>query len=142
MSNIIRDNPYALLTEEQQDYFISMCEAIDLNINPNGNFTLQGDLNSLLPFFLKFLGEKELNDTGICFLLKLIDNKHIWESIEYSLKKILNLLLNYRGVHSFEVGTRIAALVDRFCVKYPLLRDIFVNYQDESYSTILKKIPF
>ena len=67
-----------MLTEEQQDYFFSMCGAIEQDINPNGTFTLQGDLNSLLPFFLKFLGEKEPNDTGICFLLKLIDNKHIW----------------------------------------------------------------
>jgi hypothetical protein len=119
-----------------------MCSAISQNINPEGKFTVDGDLNNLLPFFLKFLGEYELNQTGICFLLKLIDNKKVWAGVEYYLKKILNILLAYKGEYSFEVGTKIAQLVDRFSDKYPILRDIYVDYKDDSYSTILKKIPF
>lgn len=43
-----------------------------MNVNPKGTFTLDGDLNSLLPFFLKFLGETPLNETGVWFLMKLI----------------------------------------------------------------------
>jgi histone H3/H4 len=140
--NVIKDDPYSLLSKEQIDYFDKMCVAISDNINPQGSFTVEGDLNNLLPFFLKFLGEGELNDTGACFLLKLIDNKYIWLGIEYYLKKILSLLLLYRGEQSFQVGAKIAQLVDRFSDKYPMLRDIFINYQDDSYSTILKKIPF
>lgn len=63
------------------DYFTKMCQAINDNVNPDGNFTVNGDLNNLLPFFLKFLGENELNDTGACFLLKLIENKFIWKAV-------------------------------------------------------------
>jgi hypothetical protein len=40
------------------------------------------------------------------------------------------------------VGSKIAQLVERFSDKYPILRDIYVDYDDQSYSTILKKIPF
>lgn len=119
-----------------------MCNAISLNINPEGTFTVDGDLNNLLPFFLKFLGESALNETGINFLLKLIDNKYVWMGVEYYLKKILSILLAYRGECSFEVGVKIAQLVERFSDKYPILRDIYLNYKDDSYSTILKKIPF
>lgn len=119
-----------------------MCAAIAQNVNPQGTFTVDGDLNNLVPFFLKFLGQGDLNDTGVCFLLKLIDNKYVWKGIEFYLKKMLSLLLAYRGYHSFSVGAKIAQLVDRFSDKYPLLRDIFINYKDKSYSTILKMIPF
>lgn len=119
-----------------------MCNAISNNINPEGNFTVEGDLNNLLPFFLKFLGESTLNQTSINFLLKLIDNKYVWMGVEYYLKKILSILLAYRGEYSFEVGVKIAQLVERFSDKYPILRDIYLNYKDDSYSTILKKIPF
>jgi hypothetical protein len=56
--NVIKDDPYSLLTTEQLDYFQLMCEAMTSNINPKGNFTVEGDLNSLLPFFLKFLGQQ------------------------------------------------------------------------------------
>ena len=62
--------------------------------------------------------------------------------VEYYLKKILSILLAYRGEFSFEVGVKIAQLVERFSDKYPILRDIYLNYKDDSYSTILKKIPF
>lgn len=78
-----------------------MCNAIALNINPEGTFTVDGDLNNLLPFFLKFLGEATLNETGINFLLKLIDNRYVWMGVEYYLKKILSILLAYRGEYSF-----------------------------------------
>jgi len=58
------------------------------------------------------------------------------------LKKFLNILLAYRGKHSFDVGIKIAQLVERFSDKYPMLMDIYENYPDHSYSTLLKKIPF
>ena len=48
----------------------------------------------------------------------------------------------YKGPHSFEAGIKIAQIVEKLCEKYPNLRDIYVNYEDKSYSTILKKIPF
>ncbi len=54
----------------------------------------------------------------------------------------MSLLLSYRGIHSFQVGVKIAQLTDRFSDKYPLMRDVYLNYNDNSYSTILKKIPF
>lgn len=56
--------------------------------------------------------------------------------------KVLSILLAYRGRYSFEVGLKIALLVQRFESKYPSLRDIFHNYQDHTYSTFLKMIPF
>lgn len=58
-----------------------MCLGITDDINPSGNFTVEGDINNLVPFFLKFLGQEELNDTGVCFLLRLIDNKNVWIAI-------------------------------------------------------------
>jgi hypothetical protein len=78
-----------------------MCFAINQDNNSQGNFTVDGDLNNLLPFFLKFLGEREINETGICFLLKLIDNRYVWLGVEYYLKKILSILLAYKGESSF-----------------------------------------
>ncbi len=51
------------------------------------------------------------------------------------------LLLSYRGEYSYEVGVKLADIIERFEVKYPTLRDIFVDYEDNSYSTLLKKIP-
>jgi hypothetical protein len=95
-----------------------------------------------MPFFLKQLSEKELNDVGLNFLLRLLDNKYIWRAIEFYAGKVLYLLLAYKGSFSFEVGLRIAQIVDKLSDKYPILRDIYVEYEDTSYSTILKKIPF
>jgi hypothetical protein len=75
-------------------------------------------------------------------LLQLLSNRFIWAGVEYNLKKMLNLLLAYRGARSYEVGVKMAELVSRFEDKYPVLRDLFVSYPDESYSTVLKKISF
>lgn len=46
--------------------------------------------------------------------MKLIENRYIWPGIEFSLKKILILLLGYRGEYSFEVGTKLADLIEHF----------------------------
>lgn len=54
----------------------------------------------------------------------------------------MNLLLTYKGPQSFKVGEKIAQIVDSLSEKYPVLRDIYEGYEDNSYSTILKKIPF
>lgn len=51
------------------------------------------------------------------------------------------LLLSYRGEYSYDVGVKLADIIERFEIKYPALRDIFVGYEDDSYSTLLKKIP-
>jgi hypothetical protein len=139
---VIKDDPYSLLTKEQIEYFEKMCLAVSQNVNPEGCFTVEGDVNNLMPFFLKFLSQAELNDTAAHFLIKLIDNRHVGLATEYYLNRMLSLLLSYRGQHSFQVGVKIAQLADRFSHKYPLLRDIYANYLDDSYSTILKKIPF
>lgn len=88
-----------------------MGQAIRENINPKGEFTLEGDLNSLFPFFLKFLGEEPINQTGIWFLLKLVENTYIWPGLEYNLKTVLMLLLSYRGEYSYEVGSRLADII-------------------------------
>jgi hypothetical protein len=83
-----------------------------------------------MPFFLKFLAEAELNETGISFLIKLIDSKYIWKGIEFHLNKILSLLLAYKGQKSYEVGVKLSQLVNSFSDKYPILRDIFIGYDD------------
>lgn len=106
--------PLEILSIEERQYFRLMSRAIRDNINPRGQFTLEGDLNSMLPFFLKFLGEEQLNQTAVWFLMKLIENRYIWPGIEFSLKKILILLLGYRGEYSFEVGTKLADLIEHF----------------------------
>lgn len=112
--SIIKDNPLALLTAEQAEYYHLMGQAIRENVNPKGEFTLEGDLNSLFPFFLKFLGEKPINQTGIWFLLKLVENTYIWPGLEYNLKAVLMLLLCYRGEYSYEVGVKLADVIERF----------------------------
>jgi len=56
--NVIKDDPYSLLTKEQSDYFFKITNIIGVNPSPPPNFNIQGDLNNLLPFFLKYLGEK------------------------------------------------------------------------------------
>ncbi len=89
------------MTKEQRDYFLKICQLISNDSAPNGAITVQGNLNDLMPFFLKFLGEAELNETGISFLIKLIDSKYIWKSIEFHLNKILSLLLAYKGPKSY-----------------------------------------
>jgi len=40
------------------------------------------------------------------------------------------------------MGVKIAQIVNKLSRKYPHLNDIYVKYEDESYSTILKKIAF
>lgn len=62
--------------------------------------------------------------------------------MEFGTVKSLNLLLAYKGPKSFDVGVKIAEIVDSLSDKYPILRDIYEGYEDQSYSTILKKIPF
>lgn len=78
-----------------------------------------------MPFILKLLGSIELNETAITFLLKLLDNKYIWQAIEFSCVKTLNILLAYKGPQSLEVGHKIAQIVGALCDKYYVLRDIY-----------------
>jgi len=59
--SIIKDDPFSLLTKEQTDYFIKITSVIASNPNPVPKITADGDLNSLLPFFLKYLGENAPN---------------------------------------------------------------------------------
>lgn len=75
-------------------------------------------------------------------MIKLLENKYIWKSIEFFAVKIFHILMAYKGPQSFEVGVWIAQMVDHLCEKYPNVRDIYVGYDDQSFSTILKKIPF
>ena len=46
------------------------------------------------------------------FLLNLLENKYIWRAIEYFSVKTIVILLAYKGVQSFEVGIKIAQIVD------------------------------
>ena len=88
---------------------------------------IDGNLNSLLPFLLKFLGSRPLNETGVSFLLQMLENKQIWKAVEFGAVKSLNLLLAYKGPQAFEVGVKIAQIVESLCDKYPVLRDIYIN---------------
>ena len=72
---------------------------------------VDGNLNSLMPYLLKFLGSSLINETGIFFLLKLLENKYVWKAIEFGTVKSLNLLLAYKGPQSFQVGVKIAQIV-------------------------------
>ena len=40
-----------------------------------------GDLNDIMPFVVKLMGEREINEAGIIVLLNLIDNKYVWLGI-------------------------------------------------------------
>ena len=95
-----------------------------------------------MPFLLKLIADNHFNETSIMYFIKLLENKYIWRSIEFHAFRALQILLSYKGAHAFEVGIKIAQIVEKLCEKYPNLRDIYLNYEDKSYSTILKKIPF
>jgi hypothetical protein len=58
---VIKDDPYSLLTKEQLDYFVKITSIIATNPTPVPNFNVEGDLNNLLPFFLKYLGQTQPN---------------------------------------------------------------------------------
>lgn len=58
------------------------------------------------------------------------------------MKRVLNILLAYKGEHAFEVGKIIADIVYRYSEKYPVLLNIYDSYEESSYSTFLKKIAF
>lgn len=140
--SVIKDDPYSLLSKEQLEYFRMVRDHILEDPWPKKTMPADGDLNGMMPFFLKMLGEGRINESGMAFLLRLLENKWVWAGIEYSLRKVLNILLTYQGIQAFEVGAKIAQLVERFCDKYPILRDIYVSHQDDSYAGVLKKIPF
>jgi hypothetical protein len=108
--NIIRDEGISLLTKEEADYFRRTAQAIYADAVPAGGFTVEGNIGRLLPFFLAFIGA-EINDAGVLFLLKTLESKYVEESLEYSLKRILAILMAYKGALAFTVGEVIAALV-------------------------------
>ena len=83
-----------------------------------------------MPFLLRLIIESQLNETSIGYLIKLLENKYVWRSIEFFGHKILQILLAYKGPQSYEVGIKIAQIVDKLCEKYPKLRDIYVGYAD------------
>lgn len=76
------------------------------------------------------------------FLLRALQSKYIEDCLEFSLKRVLAILLAYKGALAFTVGEAIAQLVDRFADKYPILLDLYDGYEEGSYSTFLKKIAF
>lgn len=94
-----------------------------------------------MPFFLAYIAG-ELNDAGILFLLKALESRFIDDCLEYSLKRVLNILLAYKGMQSFAVGEAIAKLAERYAKKYPILLRLYEGYEEGSYSTFLKKIAF
>lgn len=80
LCNIIRDDPYSYLTAEQSDYFLNVTRVISTDSGLAG-ISVDGNLTSLVPFLLKFLGAAELNETGISYLLRLLDNRFVWRSL-------------------------------------------------------------
>jgi hypothetical protein len=60
LCNIIKDDPYSYLTAEQSNYFINISKMIASDSAPGG-IAINGNLISLMPFILKFLGSIELN---------------------------------------------------------------------------------
>jgi hypothetical protein len=96
-----------MLTHEEAEYFRRTAQAIYADAVPQGGFIVEGNLGRLLPFFLAFIGS-EINDAGVVFLMKALHSKYISNCLEYSLKRILNILLAYKGALSFSVGEAIA----------------------------------
>jgi hypothetical protein len=82
-----------------------------------------------------------VNENSIKFILKAIENKYVWSSLEYNMHQILIVLMAYEGQRCFEVGEKIGQIVNRFGEKYPNLWDIFEEV-DDSYSNLTKKIGF
>lgn len=123
--NIIKDQPTSLLTKQQNEFYEKVTEIISSDSSPNGGIPVNGDLTGLVPFFLKFFCHTTVNETGICFLLDLIENKYVWKCVDFYLRQILAVLMAYKGTHGFRVGIRLSALVERFYDKYPTLLDVF-----------------
>jgi hypothetical protein len=84
-----------------------MAQIIYSNSVPIGGFVIEGNLSRLFPFFLAFISAA-INDAGVLFLIKALKNKFIDSCLEYSLKRILNIFLAYKGNLSFTVGEAIA----------------------------------
>lgn len=122
--NLIRDEGVSLLTKEEAEYFRRIAQAIHSESIPVGGFSVEGHLGRLLPFFLAYIAG-ELNDAGILFLLKALESRYIDDCLEYSLKRVLNILLAYKGVQSFAVGEAIAKLAERYAKKYPILLRLY-----------------
>jgi hypothetical protein len=139
--NIIRDESISMLTREEADYFRRAAQAIYADAVPAAGFAIEGNIARLLPFFLAFIGS-EVNDAGVQFLLRALQSKYVEDCLEFSLKRVLAILLAYKGSLAFTVGEAIAELVDRFADKYPVLLDLYDGYEEGSYSTFLKKIAF
>ena len=85
---------------QQSEYFISLCKLVTQNSGVD-HLSIDGDITSIMPFILKLLGSNELNRTGLNLLIKLLENKFVWRSVEYWAVKSLNLLLAYKGDKSF-----------------------------------------
>jgi len=92
--NVIRDEPFSLLTKEQADYFNKIVTIIQKDSNQKG-FIIKGDINSIFPFLLKYIGSSPLNLTGITLLVNMLENRYVWRAAEFYLMKILNILLTY-----------------------------------------------
>lgn len=129
-----------MLTAEQVAYFRRVTAAISADSGLAAT-PVEGDLSRLLPFFLAFI-EKELNETAVAFLLKVLENRYLGSTLEYQLGKVLNILVAYKGPQAYAVGLKLAELVELYSRKYPVLLQIFRDYPDRSYSTILKLVAF
>ena len=68
---------------------------------------VEGSMERLMPFFLALLSNN-MNETGMAFLLKLLENSYVGQCLEFYLKKVLVLLLAYQGPQAFTVGEAIA----------------------------------
>ena len=58
------------------------------------------------------------------------------------MKRVLTLLLAYKGPHSFAVGETIAGLVRTYGGKYPVLWGVMDQQERPDYSFALKQIAF
>ncbi len=104
-----------------------MAHAIYSDLTPPGGFVIEGNIGRLLPFFLAFIGS-EVNDAGVLFLLRAVDSKYLQGSLELHLRRVLAILLAYKGPLAFTVGQAIAQLAQRFSEKYPILLDLYEGY--------------
>lgn len=156
--NIIRDEPQSQLTKEEIDYYNEIVGYLTNNVGTNvsngkdienetsesGNdfdIEVKGCIVNILPLILKFIINLGVNENSIKFILKAIENKYVWSSLEYNMHQILIVLMAYEGQRCFEVGSKIGQIVNRFGEKYPNLWDIFEEV-DDSYSNLTKKIGF
>lgn len=128
-----------LITVEEQEYFRLVTTELEQGIVPA---FLKGNPLKLMPMFMSYLRSCDVTDTNVMFLLELLKNTQVQESIEQYLYPVLVMLMAYEGIYSWKVGVDISQLLKRWRDKYPnIMEVVFVN-DHGCYSVKIKKLAF